>query len=55
MNNKSTASLGNYIEDNKDEVPKHSLNSSIEANKSLNNINKVTYVSKNFYSPKNYL
>ena len=32
------------------------MNSSIEASKSLtNNINKMTYVSKNFYSPKNYL
>ncbi len=31
------------------------MNTSIEANKSLNQINKVTYVSKNFYSPKNYL
>ena len=32
------------------------MNSSIDAaNKSVNNINKITYVSKTFYSPKNYL
>jgi hypothetical protein len=31
------------------------LNSSIEAHKSINQINKMTYVSKNFYSPKSYL
>lgn len=32
------------------------MNSSIEAaNKSASNINKITYVSKTFYSPKNYI
>lgn len=55
MNNKSTASLGNYIEENKEESQKNQLSSSVEGNKSLNNINKITYVSKNFYSPKNYI
>lgn len=30
------------------------MNTSMEPNKSLNNINKLTYVTKTFYTPKNF-
>jgi hypothetical protein len=43
------------MEENKDENSvKNNNNTSLEANKTASNINKLTYVTKTFYSPKNY-